>query len=521
MTNDERKGRGKLCPELARHIRRLREQLGLTHQELADQFGVTRRNIGHVLANKVYRDDQTERASLNYQEFLDTKSQLGTDDGFAPTDLPSFLFDFQSALVDWAVRKGRAAIFADCGLGKTPMQLAWADQVRRHTNKPVLLITPLAVTAQTIAEGEKFGIQCQRSDRGQPRGHVTITNYERLHHFNPSDFAGAACDESSILKNYDGERRQMVTEFMKKLPYRLLCTATAAPNDYIELGTSSEALGNLGHVDMLGRFFKNDMNNIGQGRSWGGAAKWRFKGHAQEPFWRWVCSWGRALRRPSDLGPYDDSRFVLPPLVECEHIIDARELAEGQLFALPAVGMREERDEMRRSIQERCERVAQLVDHKRPAVSWCHLNPEGDLLARLIPDAIQVSGSDSLEAKEEKLIAFAAGQVRVLVIKPKIGALGLNWQHCAHMTVFPSHSFEQYYQAVRRCWRFGQTQPVVVDVVTTHGGHGVMANLQRKSRQADDMFARLVAYMNDPMALARASTFATQPHLPAWLSPTS
>jgi len=454
---------------------------------------------------------------LDYATFLETKSQLGTDDGFSPANLPAFLFDFQTALVEWSLRKGRAAIFADCGLGKTPMQLAWADQIVRRENKPVLILTPLAVGAQTIAEGEKFGIHCERSDDGKPRGDVTVTNYERLHHFNPNNFAGAVADESSMLKNYDGTRRAIVTEFMKKMPYRLLCTATAAPNDYIELGNSAEALGHLGYVDMLNRFFKNDQNSAHPNRNWGDGGKWRFKGHAQEPFWRWVCSWGRALRRPSDLGPFDDARFVLPLLDEREHIVEARAVAEGTLFAFPAQGMREEREEMRRTIQERCEKVASLVARDRTAVCWCNLNPEGDLLEKLIPGAVQVSGSDSLDAKEEKLTAFARGQTRVLVIKPKIGALGLNWQHCTHMTFFPSHSFEQYYQAVRRCWRFGQTRPVVVDTVTTDGAVGIVANLKRKSTQADEMFSRLVEYMNDPMALARQSTFTSPVEVPPWL----
>ncbi|MDD5305407.1 MAG: helicase [Elusimicrobia bacterium] len=451
-----------------------------------------------------------------YLAFLDAKSQLGTFDGFEPSYVPDFLFDFQRALVMWAVRKGKAAIFADCGLGKTPMQLVWAENVRRHTNRPVLIVTPLAVSAQTIEEGAKFGIEVRRSNDGTAHAGINVTNYERLHHFSPADFAGTVCDESSAIKSFAGKHRAVVTDFMRKQQYRLLATATAAPNDYIELGTSSEALGQLGYMDMLNRFFKNDQNTSRPNRLWAGG-QWRFKGHAEQHFWRWVCSWARALRRPSDLG-FDDARFALPPLIEQEHLVQARSLAEGMLFELPAVGLYEERQEQRRTLRERCEKVASLINRTtEPAVAWCHLNAEGDLLAKLIPDAVQVSGSDTVEAKEAAFMGFAHGQIRALVIKPKIGAFGLNWQHCAHMTVFPSHSYEQYYQAVRRCWRFGQTKPVTVDIVTTESGSRVMHNLQRKSAQADTMFTALVGYMNDALAIAGHVDYNRKVQVPAWL----
>lgn len=450
-----------------------------------------------------------------YAEFLDKKSQLDTYSGFAPVWEPEFLFDFQRALVDWAVRKGRAAVMADCGMGKTPMQLVWAENVVRHTNRPVLVLTPLAVGAQTVKEAEKFGIEARRSADGKPARGITVTNYERLERFQPEDYAGIVCDESSILKGFDGATKQRITDFARKLRYRLLCTATAAPNDYIELGTSSEALGYLGHMDMLGRFFKNDQNTSKANRLWAGS-QWRFKGHAREHFWRWVCSWARALRKPSDFG-FSDDRFVLPPLVENEHLVEARTRAPGMLFELPASGLWEEREEARRTMPERCERVADLVADSERAVVWCHLNAEGDRLAEIIPGAVQIAGADEPEEKEEKFAAFAAGGVRVLVIKPKIGAWGLNWQHCAHMTFFPSHSFEQYYQAVRRCWRFGQTRPVRVDVVTTESGKGVMENLQRKARQCDEMFTELVAHMNDALAIRRTSDATLTPIMPAWL----
>lgn len=456
---------------------------------------------------------------MDYGEFLQAKAQLGGEYGFPPNYQPAFLFDFQASLVEWAVRKGRAAIFADCGLGKTPMQLVWAENIVRATNKPVLIATPLAVSYQVLAEAEKFGIDCQRvTDGTVPSGaRVIVTNYERVDRFTPADFGGMVCDESSILKNFDGTRRKTVTEFLRTLKYRLLCTATAAPNDYIELGTSSEALGELGHMDMLNRFFKNDLNNSATGRQWGGVAKWRFRGHAEDPFWRWVCSWARAVRRPSDLG-FDDARFQLPALEEHEHVVAARTNREGLLFALPAVGMAEEREERRRTVAERCEHVASLVAHDDQALVWCHLNEEGDRLARMIPGAKQVKGSDSDDAKEATLQAFAAGELRVLVTKPKIGAFGLNLQRCAHVTFFPSHSYEQYYQGIRRCWRFGQERPVRVDIIATEGERGVMRNLQRKAQQADRMFTSLVAHMNDALRIARS---AYQPkrslEVPSWL----
>ncbi len=452
-----------------------------------------------------------------YAEFLQAKSQLGHGAGFAPVWMPDFLFDFQSSIVEWAIRQGRSAIFADCGLGKTPMGLVWASNVARKTGKPVLYLTPLAVAQQTIREAHKFGIDAVVSREGDPSGHIVVANYERLHYFKPDDFGGVVCDESSILKNFAGQRKAEISIFMRKVQYRLLQTATAAPNDYVELGTSSEALGYLGHMDMLNRFFKNDLNNSATGRMRGEVIKWRLKGHAELPFWRWVCSWARAIRRPSDLG-FDDSNFVLPPLVEKEHLVVLNSTPEGMLFNPPAVGLKEQREERRRSITERCERVAGLVnDTGQPALIWCNLNDEGDLLEQLIPDAIQVSGSDSDDAKESRLNAFGNGDARVLITKPKIGAWGLNYQHCNHVTYFPTHSFEQYYQAVRRCWRFGQTRPVTVDIVTTEGDGEVLKNLKRKAGKADDMFSRLVAEMNSAMRVESTDNMTQPIKVPSWL----
>jgi hypothetical protein len=455
----------------------------------------------------------------SYTEFLERKAQGHGDAGFDAEWMPEFLFPFQRSLVEWALRKGRGAIFADCGLGKTPMQLVWAENVYRHTGKPVLIVTPLAVSFQTEAEAEKFGIDARVSRGGSPAAEITVTNYERLHLFDTSDFGAVVCDESSAIKSFDGVRRQVVTDFMRKTPYRLLCTATAAPNDYTELGTSSEALGYLGHMDMLGRFFTNkEKTSKSLGGRWRatGQAEWRFKGHAEDAFWKWVASWARAMRKPSDHG-YDDNGFVLPHLEYRQHVVTARTPRGDTLFDLPALGLREEREESRRTIQERCEMAAELIRDADSAVAWCQLNAEGDLLTRLIDGAVQVSGSEDADRKEEKLVAFSRGEIRVLVTKPIIGAWGLNWQHCNRMTFFPSHSYEQFYQAVRRSWRFGQTRPVTVDLVTTEGGINALKNLRRKADQADRMFDTLIAHMLEAVSIDRSLTFNQRVEVPAWI----
>ena len=777
-----------------------------------------------------------------YEEFLERKTQFGDDSGFAPVFMPDCLFDFQRYLVEFALRGGRNAVLSDCGTGKSLMELVWAENIVRHTNKRVLVMTPNAVSAQTVSEGEKFGIEAVRSKGGvlAEGKKIIVSNYEQLKHFDPNDFVafvGDECfpwdspietplglcdikdirvgdqiinasgvdivqrtsrkavtsavrittanqsftsspnhpyftrrgwvnaedirpddalmeadqamrvvrgggnttgisrvekeilqsillremadatagncgqstyfgggreaggeeismvagritqsgegvgqgglyepddqprvtgqsvgvfearraqatsagreragidgatedsfelvgvgvgsgvsgahgdsvsrrshllqtgrgerfdegwnrggrelaphdfgcgagrkerqstgfhrvdsveilqqgnpeleryrDESgviyfyditatrhpsfsvngilvhncSILKNAQGVTRNDVTEFVRHMAYRLMATATPAPNDLFEMGTISEALGHLGHMDMLNRFFKNDLNNSASGRMHGKVIEWRFKGHAEEPFYRYVCSWARAARRPSDM-EFDDmvdrdgrSRpFVLPPLEEHEHIIETEKLRDGMLFALPAVGMREQREERRISIEERCDKVADLVDGHDCSLIWCHLNPEGDLLAKTIPDSVQVSGKDSDDEKEEKFTAFIAGQIRRLVLKPKIGAHGLNFQHCAHHVTFPNNSFEQDYQQIRRSWRFGQKRKVIKDVVMTEGDRTVRANQRRKEKQADEMFTGLVYRMNEAQRIERGTKYNTKMELPAWLA---
>lgn len=455
--------------------------------------------------------------SDGYADFLVNRRHSAVMAGFAATP-PSYLYDFQAALVEWALRLGRAAIFASPGMGKTPMQLAWSQAVIEKTNRPVLIVAPLAVSSQTLREAEKFGVRAVRSQDGRFSGNaeVVVTNYERLEHFDPSAFSGAVCDESSILKSFDGVRKAQITEFMRAMSYRLLCTATPAPNDYIELGTSSEALGQMGYMDMLSRFFKNDEGSIAP-LSY--ESKWRLKPHARIHFWRWLCSWARAIRKPSDLDPsFNDARFALPPLNERVTIIPSSRPLDGKLFVMPAADLHEQRQERRATLADRCAEAARIVSsHDRPFLMWAHLNDEGDLLARLLKDAVQVSGKDEDDDKIEKFEAFATGRVRGLITKAKIGGLGLNWQHCADMTTFPSHSWEQYYQGVHRCWRFGQTRPVNVDIISTEGEADVLGSLKRKALAADVMFAEMIGAMREAMTIAPRPVPVGSVVLPSWM----
>lgn len=459
---------------------------------------------------------------MDYIEFLQSKADHGALHGFEPIEVPGFLRGFQVHLTDWAIRKGRSAIFAGCGLGKTPMQLVYADNVARKTGKPVLILTPLAVAWQTVQEAKKFGIDGVAQSRDGtigPSPHIVVTNYQQLHRFRPEDFSGCVCDESSVLKNYDGKTKDAVTEFMRVLPYRLLCTATPSPNDYIELGTSSEALGEMGYQDMLTMFFRDERINERPYyvHAFARQAKKVLKSHAERDFWRWICSWARACRKPSDLG-FDDDDYDLPPLTHREHIIEASRPRDGYLFDLPAKTLQDQREERRRTIEERCEKVAELVAHDRPAIAWCHLNDEGNLLEKMVPGAVQISGSDDDDAKESAILGFIAGDIRVLISKPSIFGYGLNLQHCSHMTFFPSHSWEQYHQGVSRCHRFGQDSPVHVDIVSSEGEAGVVSNLRRKADQAEAMFARLVELMHDHLVIEKTNPFTTKEEKPPWLS---
>jgi hypothetical protein len=475
---------------------------------------------------------------MNYEEFIQSKAQFGADSGFEPIWMPDFLFGFQKALVEWAIRKGRAAIFADCGLGKTPMQLVWAENVVRETNGRVLILAPLAVGSQTVREGVKFGIEVYQSRDGRwpVTAKIIVTNYEKLHLFNPEDFVGCICDESSILKHFTGATQKAVTRFMSKMAYRSLWTATAAPNDYVELGTSSEAVGELSYSEMLAHFFRylDDKGQRKERRDQVFAEKsvqhfarlafrvsqtigqWRLKNHAIVPFWRWVTSWARACRMPSDLG-FDDGDFKLPALNEYDHVIMPKTPPDGMLFTLPACGLKEERDERRRTLRERCDFAASLVNIKEPAVVWCHMNNEGDELEKTIPGSKQIAGCTPDDEREEIYDAFASGQLRVIILKPKLGAWGLNWQHCANVVTFASHSYEQYYQSVRRCWRFGQKRPVRLDVIATEGERGVLRNMRRKAAQATTMFEALVKEMNNSVSVKSEVKEHQQIQTPKWL----
>jgi hypothetical protein len=434
--------------------------------------------------------------------------------------MPDKAFGFQKHLIEWAVRKGRGLLACDCGTGKSLMELAYAQNIVEKTNQNVLLLTPIAVGAQMVRESEKFGIESARSRDGKIKSKITITNYEQLHHFDPNDFVSLVCDESSILKNFDGKYKQQITAFSRKMKYRLLATATAAPNDFIELGTSSEALGYLGHMDMLSKFFVNDQNNCATNRRgrFTEETKWRLKGHAEIHFWRWVTSWARAVRYPSDIGFQNDG-YELPELIENDHELkDLNAHPADMLFSIPANGLKEQRDERKATITHRCEKAADLVNNDGYSVVWCNLNNEGDLLEKIIPGSVQVSGRDSDERKEEKLVSFSNGEIKKLIIKPKIGAWGLNWQHCNHTAFFPTHSYEQYYQAIRRFWRFGQKSKVTCDNVFTEGDANMISNLKRKKNQADVMFSNLVREMNNSMSFNNDRSFDKAVNLPTFLN---
>lgn len=472
----------------------------------------------------------------SYESFLENRRNIGCNSGFDPVFIPDYLFDFQKYLVEWAIRKGRGALFEDCGFGKTIQQLVWAVNVVRKTNGRVLILTPLAVASQTKKEADKFSIETvRRKDGIKSTDKIVITNYDRLHYFNPNDFIGIVCDESSILKHFTGATQKQVTRFMNKIPYRLLCTATAAPNDWTELGTSSEALGELNYSEMLKRFFtycddkkqkkEQKLQNIAEKHNYYGKlsfrvvqsiGQWRLKNHAMLPFWRWVSSWTRACRMPSDLG-FPNGNFVLPELLENNHVIKSDAPPGGHLLTLPAIGLAAEREERKRNLTKRCENVALLVSHNDFSVIWCHYNPEGELLNKIIPGSKEIAGKTLDEEKEEIYEAFASGELKKLIIKPKIGAWGLNWQHCNHIVTFASHSYEQHYQSIRRCWRFGQKRPVTVDVVATEGEVRVINNMKRKAVQSDRMFNMLISEMNNSNKITEKDEYTSKTELPKWL----
>ncbi|MEO7584892.1 MAG: DEAD/DEAH box helicase, partial [Ferruginibacter sp.] len=412
---------------------------------------------------------------MNYTEFLDSKRHSAVDFGIIPNYIPDAMFDYQKHVTEYAIKKGRCAVFLDTGLGKTIIELAIAKNYIAETRKPVLIITPLAVAFQFIKEAEKFGIEgIEYSKNGKFTSEIVVCNYERLEHFNSSDFDCVILDESSILKNFDGAIKTHITSFLKKVKYRYLFTATPSPNDYIELGTSSEALGYLGYTDMLTKFFKNNSNSIDIRHA---GCEWYLKSHAEKDFWRWVASWSISMRKPSDLG-FSDELHKLPNLIEKETIVkNANPLAiNGQtsMFNLPATNFFEIKAEVRATIHERCEAAVKLSNSHETSVYWVNLNDEADLISKLDGNTVEVKGKMNIDEKEEILLAFSKGEIKKLITKTSITAFGLNWQHCNHTTYFPTYSYEQYYQAIRRFWRFGQKKDVFVDLVLSDGQTRIM-----------------------------------------------
>lgn len=423
---------------------------------------------------------------MSYQEFLQAKEITAPTAGLSvlPEAINEKLFPFQRDIVRWSLRKGRTAIFADCGLGKTAMQLEWA----RHIPGKVLILAPLAVGQQTAREGIKFGIDVTYSR--QPIDALTVTNYEMLAHFPTHEYSGVVLDESSILKSYDGKFRSEIIAAFAKTPYRLACTATPAPNDYMELGNHAEFLGVLTRTEMLSTFFVHDG---------GDTAKWRVKRHAEKDFWKWVCSWAVMIRKPSDLG-YSDEGFTLPEIHFHDITVEATKPSAGKLFAVPAATLEERRHARQDSVSERGEKVRELVEQRpsEPWLVWCNLNGEAELASRLLPDAVNLTGSDLREEKERKMLGFSTGEVRHLVTKPSIAGFGMNWQHCSNVVFLGlSDSYEQFYQAVRRCWRFGQTKPVHCYIVTAENEGAVTENIKRKEREAQKMAEEMVNNMHE------------------------
>lgn len=427
----------------------------------------------------------------DYGDFLKGKAIKDKPTGMADVpELNPMLFDFQRDIVRWALRRGRAAIFADCGTGKTPMQLEWARRVAEHTGGRVIIFAPLAVAHQTIREGVKFGVHVEycRDGGTMPNSQVIITNYEMMHHFNAAEFSGVVLDESSILKSHTGKYRTELVESFGTVPFRLACTATPAPNDFMELGNHAEFIGAMTRTEMLSMFFVHDG---------GDTSKWRLKGHAETEFWKWLCSWAVMIRKPSDLG-YDNGKFTLPALRMHEHVVRGS-IIPGDLIPMQASTLSERQSARRSTIEQRCRVVADMVNASdEPWLVWCDLNAESAMLASMIPDAVEVTGNDSQSVKESRIDAFSDGTARVLVSKPSICGFGMNWQHCANMAFTGlSDSYEKFYQAVRRCWRFGQDREVHAHIVTAETEGAVVANIQRKEEDAEKMAESMVEHMAD------------------------
>ena len=434
----------------------------------------------------------------DYQKFLESKRHSIGNFGFKANYIPDIAFDFQEFVIEKAIQKGRIAVFLDTGLGKTLVQLSIAKNIVNHTNKKVLILTPLAVAFQFVLEAEKLGIEdVEYSKDGNHTKKIIICNYERLHYFNENDFEAVILDESSILKNFDGKIKQDVTSFVKKIPYRFLSTATPSPNDFIELGTSSEALGYMGYMDMLGKFFKNNQNSVdSNNRNIG--EKFYLKPHAEKDFFAWVNQWSIMAKMPSDLG-FSNERYNLPELLINRHVVENQSLIDVngqiQMFTPIAKSMTEVRHEQKQTEEKRCEKAISLATGKT-SVYWCNTNNESSILKSSDSKAVEIIGSQSIDKKEEILLAFANGEIERLITKAKMTSMGLNWQHCNHSVFFPTWSYEQYYQAIRRFWRFGQKNDVTIDMVISDGQTRVLEALEQKTQKAIQLHKNLTENVN-------------------------
>ncbi len=424
----------------------------------------------------------------DYEKYLQNKTIKIEPVGFDVKNINNKLFDFQRDITKWALRRGRACLFEQCGLGKTPQQLVWADNVRSKGD--VLILAPLAVASQTVKEGKKFGIDLEYSRTGEKsKTGITITNYEMMSHFNPVDYVGIVLDESSILKSYTGKFRTEIINSFSKTPYRLACTATPSPNDLMELGNHSEFMGAMSRTEMLSMFFVHDG---------GETQKWRLKGHAKDDFWKWVCSWAVMINRPSDLG-YDDGKFELPRLTMHEIVVDVdNSTAKETLFHLDAQTLQERLRARKNSLKERCERAAEIANSfNEPCLIWCDRNDESHLLSKIINDSKEIKGSDDWQYKEKTMLGFTDGTVKRLVTKPSIAGFGMNWQHCCKVLfVGLSDSYEQFYQSLRRVWRFLQKNPVDCFVIISRTEGAVLANIKRKEAQAATMQRGMLQFMH-------------------------
>lgn len=455
---------------------------------------------------------------MQYADFISAKRHSLGNFGFEPTWMPDSAFDFQRSIITKAVRKGRMGVFADTGLGKTLIQVAAAANVILHTNKNVLILTPLAVAFQFIDEAERIGVDdIEHTRDGKFTKKIVVCNYERLHYLNPDDFVCVMLDESSILKNFAGKTRDDIVAFIKRVPYRFLATATPSPNDFIELGNSSEALGYMGYMDMLTKFFKSNQNSVdSNNRNIG--EKFYLKPHAERDFFAWVNQWSVMVKKPSDLG-FSDKGYELPALHTKKHLVHNSRTwcIDGQtsLFAMPAKSMTEVREEQKLTVAERCEKAVDLAKGKT-SVYWCNLNEESSLLAELDTDSVEILGGMSIEKKEEILVAFARGEIKRLVTKARMTSMGLNWQHCNHTVFFPTWSYEQYYQAIRRFWRFGQKREVTCDMVISDGQERVLEALEQKTQKAIELYGNLVAAANRDYSI-KTKEFNKSIKLPGFL----